>query len=325
MRAADGGAALSGRKPYPAIEPYESGALPVGGPHRLYWEQSGNPKGVPAVYLHGGPGSPTSSKYRRFFDPGHYRIVLFEQRGVGRSTPHGELADNTTWHLVDDMERLRRHLEIERWHVCGGSWGSTLALAYAESHPDRCLSLALRGIFLVAPAEIDWFLHGMGRFFPRAERDFLAAIPEAERGDLLGAYHRRLVDGDPAVHLPAARAWARYEGSCVTLLPEPATVDDFASDAKALTLARFECHYFVNGAWLEPDQLLRGIGRIRHLPAAIVQGRYDVVCPPAAADRLARAWPEADFVIVPDAGHAVTEPGIASELVAAMDRFRAVG
>ena len=307
---------------YPAIEPFTCGRLAVDAVHSLYHEQSGNPDGVPAVYLHGGPGSPTSPRHRRLFDPDHYRIVLFEQRGVGRSSPLAETRDNTTWHLVADMERLREHLGIARWHVAGGSWGSTLALAYAQSHPDRCLSLSLRGIFLCSAEEIDWFLNGMGQFFPEAEADFLAAIPQAERGDLLAAFGRRLMDPDPAVHLPPARAWARYEGACVSLLPEPDTVEAFGSDSKALTLARLEYHYFTNLAWLEPDQLLNNVERIRDIPAVIVQGRYDVVCPPSAAHALAAAWPQARLVMVADAGHAVTEPGITAALVAAHDDFR---
>jgi proline iminopeptidase len=310
------------RQPYAPLEPYSTEMLALSEPHVMYVEQSGNPEGVPAVYLHGGPGAPNSERNRRLFDPEHYRIILFEQRGVGRSIPRADLTDNTTWHLVEDMERLREHLGLEQWHVCGGSWGSTLALAYAQTHPQRCLSLALRGIFLCTRPEIDWFLHGMGMIFPKAERGFLEAIPEDERGDLLKAYGKRLNDPDPAVHMPAARAWARYEGSCVSLIPEPDTADDFASDAKALTLARLECHYFSNDSWLEPDQLLKGAERIRGIPAVIVQGRYDVICPIRTADALARAWPEARYIVIDDAGHAVSEPGITAALVEAMDGFR---
>jgi proline iminopeptidase len=220
------------------------------------------------------------------------------------------------------MERLREHLEIERWHVSGGSWGSTLALAYAESHPERCISICLRGIFMCRDSEVDWFLHGIGEFFPEAERAFLEPIPAAERDDLLGAFYKRLTDPDPAVHMPAARAWSRYEGSCITLLPDPALVEDFGADAKALSLARLECHYFINHVWLEPDQLLRDVGRVRDIPAAIVQGRYDVVCPLRSADDLARAWPQAQYTIVPDGAHAVTEPGIARELVGVAEAFK---
>jgi len=307
---------------YPPIEPYERGGLAVDGVHTLYFEQSGNAAGVPAVYLHGGPGSPTSDRHRRLFDPAHYRIVLFEQRGVGRSTPAAETEANTTWDLVEDMERLRRHLAVERWHVSGGSWGSTLALAYAQSHPERCISLSLRGIFLCTRSEIDWFLHGMGQFFPEAAERFVAAIPEAERDDLLAAYARRLMDPDPSVHLPAARAWASYEEACVTLLPEPEGRADACADTKALTLARLENHYFRHLAWLEPGQLLSNVDRIRKVPAVIVQGRYDVICPPSTAHALAAAWPEARLVMVADAGHAVTEPGITAALIAASDGYR---
>ncbi len=309
---------------YPAIEPYACGRLQADDLHSLYFEQSGNPDGVPAVYLHGGPGSPTSPRHRRLFDPEHYRVVLFEQRGVGRSSPLAETRDNTTWHLVADMERLREHLGVTRWHVAGGSWGSTLALAYAQRHPERCLSLSLRGIFLCSAEEIDWFLHGMGQFFPEAQAAFLAPIPEAERGDLLAAFGRRLMDPDPAVHLPAAHAWANYEEACVSLLPQPPAPQDSESDGKALTLARLENHYFRHLGWLEPGQLLAGVETIRDIPAAIVQGRYDVICPPRAAHALAAAWPEAAFTVVPDAGHAVSEPGITAALVAASDRFRAI-
>jgi proline iminopeptidase len=309
---------------YPAIEPFTCGRLAVDAVHSLYHEQSGNPDGVPAVYLHGGPGSPTSPRHRRLFDPDHYRIVLFEQRGVGRSSPLAETRDNTTWHLVADMERLREHLGIARWHVAGGSWGSTLALAYAQSHPDRCLSLSLRGIFLCSAEEIDWFLNGMGQFFPEAQADFLAPIPEAERSNLLAAYGRRLMDGDPAVHMPAARAWVDYEEACVSLLPQARAPYSSESDEKSLTLARLENHYFRHMGWLEPGRLLAGVDAIRAIPAAIIQGRYDVICPPRAAHALASAWPEAAFTIVPDAGHAVSEPGITAALVAASDRFRAI-
>lgn len=310
---------------FPDIEPYESGMLPVGKPHQLYWEVSGNPTGVPVVFLHGGPGAGTTPAHRRFFDPAHYRIVLFDQRGAGRSVPHGELEDNTTPHLVADLERLRRHLGVEHWFVFGGSWGSTLALAYAESFPAQCRGLVLRGIFLCRQAEIAWFLYGMGRIFPEAWCDFVDPIPKSERGDLLRAYHRRLTDPDPGVHLPAARAWSVYEGACSTLLPSPETMATFRADATALGLARIEAHYFVNGVFLEDRSLLSVLDRIRHLPCTIVQGRYDVVCPPATADDLARAWPEAEYVVVPDAGHSAMEPGIRAALVAATERYKRLG
>lgn len=310
---------------YPAIESRRGGFLDVGSGHRLYWEESGRADGVPVVFLHGGPGAGASPVHRQFFDPSHYRIVIFDQRGAGRSTPLGGLEANTTPDLVEDIERLRIHLGVERWIVFGGSWGSTLALAYAEHHPERCLALVLRGIFLGRPHEVDWFLHGIRNIFPEPWREFAHFIPEAERGDLLGAYHRRLVDPDPTVHLPAARRWSVYEGSCSTLAPNPALVADFASDRVALGLARIEAHYFVNRLFLPDGFLLANVGRIRHLPAVIVQGRYDAVCPAVSADDLHRAWPEAEYHVVSDAGHSAFEPGIRSRLVAAMEGFKTLG
>jgi proline iminopeptidase len=310
---------------YPAIEPYASGMLDTGGVHRIYWETSGNPDGIPVLFLHGGPGSGTSPNHRRFFDPARYHIVLFDQRGCGRSTPHGELADNTTPHLIADMEALRALLGIDSWLVFGGSWGSTLALAYAETHPDRCRGLVLRGIFLCRRSEIDWFLYGIRAFFPEAQRKLAEFIPAGERDDLLGAYHRRLLDPDPAIHQPAAHEWATFESSCSTLLPSPELVAAFCSDKTALSLSRIEAHYFVNDIFLPEDSLLANVGRLRSIPATIVQGRYDGVCPIVTADELARAWPEARYVVVPDAGHSAFEPSIARELVAACDRFAATG
>ena len=307
---------------YPKIEPSETGMLPVDGAHSLYWEVSGSAAGVPVVFLHGGPGAGTTVAHRRFYDPAHYRIVLFDQRGAGRSTPHGELAENTTAHLVADLERLRRHLEIARWIVFGGSWGSTLALAYAQAYPAHCLGLILRGVFLCGEQEISWFLYGMRRIFPDAWAAFARGVPKSERGDLLAAYHRRLTDPDPAVHLPAARAWSAYEGACSTLLPSPEATASFRTDATALGLARIEAHYFKNKVFLKEGALLAGVARIRHLPCIIVQGRYDIICPVVTADRLARAWPEAEFVIVADAGHSAMEPGICGALVAATERFK---
>ena len=310
---------------YPALEPHRGGMLELDRGHRMYWEESGNAAGVPVVFLHGGPGAGASPVHRQFFDPAHYRIVVFDQRGAGRSTPLGGLDGNTTPDLVADMERLRGHLGIARWIVFGGSWGSTLALAYAEQHPQRCLALALRGIFLGRHSEIDWFLHGLRNVFPEQWREFAGFIPEAERGDLLAAYHRRLIDPDPAVHMPAARRWSVYEGSCSTLLPNPGLVADFASDRVALGLARIEAHYFANRLFLADDCLLANVGRIRHIPAVIVQGRYDAVCPPVTADDLHRAWPEAEYHVVADAGHSAFEPGIRSRLVGAMERFKTIG
>jgi len=304
------------------IEPFATGELELGGPHRMYFEESGNPAGTPVVFLHGGPGAGSSAVHRQFFDPAFYRIVVFDQRGAGRSTPLGCLEENTTPRLIEDMEKLRRHLGIERWMVFGGSWGSTLALAYAEHHPERCLGLVLRGIFLCRRSEIDWFLYGLRAIFPEAWRAFASYIPERERGDLLRAYHRRLVDPDPAVHMPAARTWSVYEGSCSTLLPNPSLVADFASDRVALGLARIEAHYFMNDIFLPENFLLENARRLAKLPAVIVQGRYDIVCPPVSADDLHAAWPEAEYVIVPDAGHSAFEPGIRSRLVQATEEFK---
>jgi len=312
---------MTERDLYPPIAPYETGVLAVDPPHRLYWEQSGNPAGQPVVFLHGGPGAGASADHRRFFDPARYRIVIFDQRGAGRSTPLGELTDNTTAHLVADIERLRSRLGIERWVVFGGSWGSTLALAYAQAHPERARALVLRGIFLGRPAEIDWFLEGMRHVFPEQWRAFRDFLPVAERGDLLGNYHRRLIDPDPAVHLPAAQAWSRYEGACSTLLPNPQTLQHFSRDSLALGLARMEAHYFANRLFLAENQLLAGVDRIRHIPAVVVQGRYDMVCPAFSADDLRSAWPEAEYHFVADAGHSAMEPGTRRRLVGACDRF----
>jgi proline iminopeptidase len=307
---------------YPAIEPFASGMLAVDATHAIYWEQSGNPRGLPVLFLHGGPGAGASPTHRRFFDPAFYRIVVFDQRGSGRSTPLGELADNTTPHLIDDIERLRRLLEIDAWLVFGGSWGSTLALAYGEVHPERCRAFILRGVFLCRPSEIDWFLHGMRTVFPEAWREFSGFLPTAEQGDLLGGYYQRLVDRDPAIHMPAARVWSRYEGACSTLLPNVEATANFADDRVALGLARMEAHYFVNRIFLPDNSLIDNVGRIRRHPATIVQGRYDMVCPIMTADDLARAWPEARYIVVPDAGHSALEPGIRAALVAATERFK---
>ncbi len=309
---------------YPEIEPFATGRLGVDGLHTLYFEQSGDAHGVPVVVLHGGPGAGSSPSHRRFFDPAFYRIVVFDQRGAGRSTPHGELHDNTTQHLIADLETLRRQLRIERWLLFGGSWGSTLALAYAQAHPQRCLGLVLRGIFLCRPQEVDWFLYGMRIVFPEDWRAFAEPIPEAERQDLLDAYWRRLDDPDAAVRVTAARAWSRYEGACSTLLPNPDTVAYFASDRVALGLARIEAHYFRHNGFLEGGELLGRIQTVRSLPGVIVQGRYDMVCPIATADELHRVWPEAQYIVVPDAGHSAWEPGIRAALVCATERLKPV-
>ena len=307
---------------YPEIEPYSTGLLRPDGAHAVYWEQSGNPLGVPVLFLHGGPGAGAAPAHRRFFDPAHYRIVIFDQRGAGRSTPLGEIRNNTTPHLIADIEQLRSQLGIERWLVFGGSWGSTLALAYGEAHPGRCAGFILRGVFLCRKSEIDWFLYGLRNIFPEAWRAFSGTIPEAERGDLLAAYYRRLADSDPAVHLPAARAWSAYEGVCSTLLPSADTVSYFAGDGVALGLARMEAHYFSHDIFLPENSLLEGIACIRHVPCIIVQGRYDAVCPIITADELHHAWPQAEYIVVPDAGHSAWEPGICAELVRAAEKMK---
>ena len=309
---------------FPDLAPYDYGRLPLDEIHTMYWEQSGNPAGVPVVFLHGGPGAGASSAHRRFFDPGHYRIVTFDQRGSGRSTPLAELTDNTTRHLIEDVERLRRHLGIDRWIVFGGSWGSALALAYGIDYPDRCLGFVLRGIFLGRDRELDWFLHGMGRIFPEAGRAFTEFLPEAERGDLLENYYRRLVDPDPEIHLPAAAAWSRYESACSNLIPRGLGGPEVSAGRAALGISRIEAHYIKHRMFLSENYLLSNVWRLQDHPAAIVQGRYDVVCPIATADELSRAWSEAAYAIVPDAGHSAMEPGIRAALVDAMERFKSL-
>jgi proline iminopeptidase len=311
---------------YPEIEPYDSGMIKVSAVHELYYEQCGNPDGKPVVFLHGGPGAGLIPDYRRFFDPQAYRIVLFEQRGAGRSKPHASLEDNTTWHLVSDIEHIRQHFGIEKWLVFGGSWGSTLSLAYAESHPQRVTGLVLRGIFLCRPKEIRWFYEdnqGASAIFPETWEQYFGVIPKAERGDMINAYYRRLTSDDAAVRLEAARAWAVWEASALKLIPDQKIIDEFSEPELAVALARIECHYFVNNCFFETDNyLIEQLGRIRDIPAVIVHGRYDIVCPFMNAWDLHKAWPEAELKIIPDAGHAATEPGIASALVEATDAFR---
>ncbi len=311
---------------YPPIEPYRTGMLRVSPIHEIYWEESGNPDGTPVVFVHGGPGGGTGPEQRRFFDPAAYRIVLFDQRGSGKSTPHASLEENTTWDLVADMERIREMLGIERWVVFGGSWGSTLGLAYAETHPDRTRAIVLRGIFMLRPSELRWYYQeGASFVFPDAWEGYLAPIPEAERSDLMGAYHRRLTSDDAAVRIPAARAWSVWEASTSWLIPDPASQEAFGEDHFAEAFARIENHYFVNGGFFtHPEQLLDGVDRIRRIPGVIVQGRYDMCCPVTTAWDLHRRWPEADFHIVPDAGHAAMEAGTRSLLVEATDRFRGI-
>ena len=308
---------------YPPIEPFDAGRLQVSPIHEIYYEQCGNPQGKPAVFLHGGPGGGISADYRRYFDPNVYRVVLFDQRGSGKSTPHASIEANTTWDLVEDIERLREHLNIKHWQVFGGSWGSTLALAYAETHPDRVRELVLRGIFLCRPKEIRWFYQeGASEIFPDVWEEYLKVIPQNERADMVSAYHRRLTSDDEAVRLEAARAWSIWEGSTSKLFFDPAMIEKFADPEFALAFARIECHYFMNNAFFSSDNyLIENVGRIRPIPAVIVQGLYDVVCPLTSAWDLHRAWPEAHLNIIPDAGHSISEPGIIDALVRATDQF----
>ncbi len=312
---------------YPAIEPYDEGWLLVGDGQRVHFEQSGNPDGKPVVFLHGGPGAGASPWHRRFFDPARYRIVLFDQRGCGRSTPHASDPDadmrfNTTWHLVADIDLLRRNLGIATWQVFGGSWGSALALAYAQTHPSSVSELVLRGIFTLRRHELEWFYEGgASAIFPDLWQDFIAPIPVLERSKMIEAYCRRLTDADPGIHVPAAVAWSRWEAATLTLLPDEGTVAAMTEPAAATAFARIENHYFLHGGWFREGQLIDDAGRIRGIPAVIVQGRYDVCTPIMTAWDLHRAWPEAQFVVVPDASHAASEPGIAAALRAATDRF----
>ncbi|WP_435526674.1 prolyl aminopeptidase [Microbacterium aurantiacum] len=312
---------------YPPIEPYDTGELLVGDGNRVFYEQSGNPDGKPVVFLHGGPGGATSPWHRRFFDPERYRIILLDQRGCGRSTPHASAPDadlrhNTTWHLVADIELLRRNLGIDRWQVFGGSWGSALALAYAQTHPEAVTEIVLRGIFTLRRHELEWFYEGgAGAVFPDLWADFIAPIPVLERSRMIEAYHRRLFDPDPAVHRPAGLAWTRWEASTLTLRPDPELVAAMTDPDTAVAFARIENHYFVHEGWFREGQLIENARILRGIPAVIVQGRYDVCTPMMTAWDLHRAWPEADFVVVSDAGHAASEPGIATALRAATDRF----
>lgn len=307
---------------FPEIGPFQTGFLPLSDGHTMYWEQVGNPRGVPVLFLHGGPGAGAGVIHRRFFDPAFWRVVIFDQRGAGRSRPLGRLEANTTPHLVEDIELLRRHLGVERFLLFGGSWGSTLALAYAQAYPERVAGCVLRGIFLGRTSEVEWFLRGAAAVFPEAHAAFAGFLPQDERADLLGGYLKRLTDPDPAVHLPAARAWSVYEGSCSTLLPSPDMVAGFAQDRTALGLARIEAHYFAHDLFLPPGGLLAHMDRIAAVPADIVQGRYDMVCPPVSAFDLLAAWPAARLTMIPDAGHSALEPGVRRALVAAVERFR---
>ncbi len=316
-------AEASVRNLYPEIEPFDSGFLQVSPIHTIYYEQAGNPAGKKAVFFHGGPGGGLEADYRRYFDPAKWHIVLFDQRGCGKSTPHAELRENTTWDLVADAERIREKLGIDQWVVFGGSWGSTLALAYAETHPDRCLGLILRGIFLLRRKELLWFYQdGANAIFPDFWEEYLRPIPEVERGDMMSAYYRRLTSPDAATRNEAAKAWSVWEGATSKLYPDADSIEKFGDGEFALAFARIECHYFVNGAFFRTDtQLLDDVTKIAHLPVTIVQGRYDVVCPAMSAWALHKAWPGSKLVIVPDSGHSMKEKGILSALVEATDEF----
>jgi proline iminopeptidase len=312
------------RIPYPEIAPFETGRMRVDPLHEIYYEQYGNPNGKPALFVHGGPGGGTTPAQARFWDPSRYRVVLFDQRGCGRSTPHAALERNTTWHLVSDIEALRQQLGIPRWQVFGGSWGSTLALAYAEKHPERVTELVLRGIFTLRKRELDWFYQdGASRIFPDAWENYLAVIPVAEHGDLMQAYYKRLTSSDPAVRLRAAKAWSLWEAVTSTLRPSPEMKSSMSKDDFALAFARIECHYFVNRGFFEREsQLIEDADRIRHIPGVIVQGRYDIVCPMETAWALHRAWPEAELFVAQTSGHSAFEPEIVHHLIASTDKFR---
>jgi proline iminopeptidase len=309
---------------YPEIEPYNSGMLGVSDIHEIYFEECGNPNGKPAVFLHGGPGAACNAEMRRFFDPAAYRIVLFDQRGCGRSTPNASLHDNTTWHLVSDIEALRVHCGIDKWQVFGGSWGSTLALAYAETHPERVTELVLRGLFTLRRSELLWFYQdGASHVYPDFFEEYVAPIPPDERGDLISAHHKRLTGTDKAAQVESARAWARWEFSAIALWPDPEKHIDLDSDKFAVAFARIESHFFVNGGFFDSDdQIIRNLDIVRHIPCVLVQGRYDICTPMRTAWDIHKAWPEADFRLVGDAGHTSLEPGIAHELICATDRFR---
>ncbi len=307
---------------YPEIEPFDSGMLDVGDGHTIYWERVGTKGAKPAVFLHGGPGGGSSPKQRRVFDPKLYDAILFDQRGCGKSVPHANLDANTTWHLVADIERLREMAGFDKWQVFGGSWGSTLALAYAETHPDRVSELILRGIYTLTRPELEWYYQfGVSEMFPDKWERFVAPIPEAERGDMMAAYRKRLTGTDRKAQLECARAWSLWEGETITLLPDPALSTSFGEDEFAIAFARIENHYFVHGGWLQENQLIRDAGKLRDIPGVIVHGRYDMPCPARYAWAVHKAWPEADFHLIEGAGHSFVEPGILDQLIRATDRF----
>ncbi|PWN36672.1 putative proline iminopeptidase [Meira miltonrushii] len=315
------------RAPYPAIEPYKTGTLKVDDLHEIYWEASGNPEGVPAVFLHGGPGGATSVSDRQWFDPKHYAIYLFDQRGCGKSVPHADLTNNTTWDIVKDIEKLREHFGHEKWHVFGGSWGSCLSLAYAQAHPDRVLSLTLRGIFTLRRSELEFFYqNGSSHIFPEQFEPYYEHIPEEEKSDLIAAYYKRLTSDDKEARLQAAKRWTRWEMSTLRLYSNEEVIKRADVDDYAVAFARIECHYFVNAGWMEDGQLLKkeNVDKIRHIPATIIQGRYDVVCPAKTAYDLHKEWPQADYYLVPDAAHASGELGIAHQLITATDKYRSI-
>lgn len=309
---------------YPEIEPYKTGRLKVSDLHEVYYEEVGNPNGKPVLFVHGGPGGGIEPSHRRYFDPKVFRVVLLDQRGCGQSTPHAELRENTTWDLVKDIEKLREKLGIEKWIVFGGSWGSTLSLLYAETHPNRVSALVLRGIFLCRKQEIKWFYQdGAGHIFPDVFEKYVAEIPQEERGDMVSAYYRRLTSPDRGTRIAAAKAWSMWEGATSRLIMDPQMIEGFGEDEFAEAFARIECHYFINGIWMRNDnQILEDIHKIRHIPCEIIHGRYDVVCPVENAWDLHKAWPESRLHIIPDAGHSAKEPGILDQLIGAMERLK---
>ncbi|MEM6780900.1 MAG: prolyl aminopeptidase [Pseudomonadota bacterium] len=309
---------------FPAIEPYSTGHLAVDDTHQIYWEQSGNPDGQPIVVFHGGPGAGTSPVLRQFFDPDHYRIIMFDQRGCGKSTPHGSLKDNTTKHLISDIEKLREHLSIERWHIFGGSWGSTLALSYAAIHADKVTSMILRGIFLMRPEEIHWFIHGMQTIFPEAWEQFISILNEEERADILNSYYKRLTSDDENVFMEAAIDWSTYESACAALIPNYQIITTQEQKLSALSISRIEAHYFLHEDFTDENALLSKIYSFRHIPTEIIQGRYDMVCPIKTAYELHQAWPEAEYHVVPDGGHSAMDPSIRSHLVEATEKMKKI-